>query len=398
MKYEELLETVEQGAALRYRCRLQPAGGPGDKVFPPTYEGGSYAMESRTINGEHVACVHLDSVQSQANRMELALLESAREDKFELPIIEVQFPTDDPLLKHVGSISHLEAPHRIADAILRDSEYEGVRFRESSIGAVLDYASIHNATGLFNVAPTSLIFGMWDSTGPLGGLGAKFPRVISSEIVGVGVHLGVKTASRIDPLGITLSAGTIYVENAETGEWSLEEKDPNGKKRTKVGKSGKPSEVNHGNVTPTISEVNGGVTFDYGLQNAVISLPALRRLRFPIETNDSDRSVDRVAHTALAAMAIMAVNLSIAKGLDLRSRSLLVPEAPATWEVVHASGETSPLTTSVDDSIDLYRQAIDQARSAGLPYRTEPAVLKPSKGLVELVRRSKEVTMESGGE
>ena len=24
----------------------QPAGGPGDKVFPPTYEGGSYATEA----------------------------------------------------------------------------------------------------------------------------------------------------------------------------------------------------------------------------------------------------------------------------------------------------------------------------------------------------------------
>ena len=53
----------------------QPAGGPGDKVFPPTYEGGSYATEPRYINGEEVPCVLLDSVQSQANRMEMALLE-----------------------------------------------------------------------------------------------------------------------------------------------------------------------------------------------------------------------------------------------------------------------------------------------------------------------------------
>lgn len=31
----------------------------------------------------------------------------------------------------VGRITSLRAPHRVADAILRDSEYEGVRFRES---------------------------------------------------------------------------------------------------------------------------------------------------------------------------------------------------------------------------------------------------------------------------
>jgi CRISPR-associated protein Csb1 len=66
-------------AAFRCVTEYQPAGGAADKVFPPTYEGGKYAMEKRRLPGreggaEPVDCVLLDSVQSQANRMELALL------------------------------------------------------------------------------------------------------------------------------------------------------------------------------------------------------------------------------------------------------------------------------------------------------------------------------------
>ena len=71
----ELRKAVASSAAA-FRCvtEFQPAGGPGDKIFPPTYEGGRYAVEKRMVDERLVDCVLLDSVQSQANRMELALL------------------------------------------------------------------------------------------------------------------------------------------------------------------------------------------------------------------------------------------------------------------------------------------------------------------------------------
>ncbi|NLE68281.1 MAG: type I-U CRISPR-associated protein Cas7, partial [Lentisphaerae bacterium] len=48
MTLEKLsLSVAGEGAALRCVRKLQPAGGPGDKVFPPTYMGGKYAMEER---------------------------------------------------------------------------------------------------------------------------------------------------------------------------------------------------------------------------------------------------------------------------------------------------------------------------------------------------------------
>jgi CRISPR-associated protein Csb1 len=52
-----------------------PCLGEGDKVFPPTFACAVYAVEQRRVPGrdQAVTRVLLDSVQSQANRMELAL-------------------------------------------------------------------------------------------------------------------------------------------------------------------------------------------------------------------------------------------------------------------------------------------------------------------------------------
>lgn len=81
--YEVLQEVVGTHSAIRRRRRLQPAGGVGDKIFPPTYPGEGqnapprHVFERRRIEGRDVVCVLIDSVQSQANRLEEALLASA---------------------------------------------------------------------------------------------------------------------------------------------------------------------------------------------------------------------------------------------------------------------------------------------------------------------------------
>lgn len=45
MNFSTLQDAVRSASALRCRTRLQPAGGEGDKVFPPTYADAVYAME-----------------------------------------------------------------------------------------------------------------------------------------------------------------------------------------------------------------------------------------------------------------------------------------------------------------------------------------------------------------
>lgn len=133
------LQSAVSGTAAAFRSRtvLQPAGGVGDKVFPPTYAGAVYAVEERRVKKsdgtwETIPCVLMDSVQSQANRLEEALqqaIDSGRLKDCPIPVIEVDFSGED-LLDEVGPITSLQAPHRAADAILRDSLLDGTPFRK----------------------------------------------------------------------------------------------------------------------------------------------------------------------------------------------------------------------------------------------------------------------------
>ncbi len=192
LSFERLRDAVRGNfAAIRSVSTLMPAGGSGDKVFPPTYEGGRYATEIRRVGGQEVATVLLDSVQSQANRMELALLAAYKRGEVALPLLSVDFSKEFP---DIGEITALEAPHRIADAIFRDSLLDGKSFRESDPGERFIGARISNATPLLELCPTALIFGVWDSTGPSPGRGAKFERSVVSEIVGYHATTGVGTS------------------------------------------------------------------------------------------------------------------------------------------------------------------------------------------------------------
>src|SRR5688572_22879402 len=117
------LQTAVKGAAaaLRSITKLQPAGGMGDKIFPATYARGEYAVEQRRLPGEDrsVDCVLLNSVQSEANHAELALLQSIRRGDIHLPLIEVDFSgCNEAFRKPVPNLTSLEVPHRLADAIL----------------------------------------------------------------------------------------------------------------------------------------------------------------------------------------------------------------------------------------------------------------------------------------
>ena len=391
----EKVRNAVQGTAAAFRCvnELQPAGGIGDKVFPPTYEGGSYATEMRRLDGRDVPCVLLDSVQSQANRMELALLEAHRAGQVRLPLVSTRFDQDG-LLKRF-EVSSLEAPHRVADALLRDSLLDGVIFRRSERGRLLDTADLRHATGLFGLCPTALLFGLWDSTGPRGGMGAKFQRALVSEIIGYDAVLGVKTSSRIDPAEIQRNAALLYERKTEALDapaWTLDA--AQGSK--KLGKDGKPSEANHGNVTPTPKD--GGFTISKAVQTTVISLPALRRLRFPLsDAPASDPAVDLAARTVLVTLGLAAATLARQDG-DLRSRCQLVPQHAPVWELLDRPGEApARFDLSPDDALGLVNAAIEAARAAGLPWEGE-IVLTPAPELVELVRRSQELAANTGTE
>ena len=391
---ERLSEAVAGGAvALRSIMQLQPADGPGGKIFPPTYAvtaENKYAIEERQVGDRVVTAVLLDSVASQANRAELALLEGWEADELRFPVPYVDF-TDESELDDIGRITVLEAPHRLADAIFRDSLLGGTLFRLSEIGRKITDARPGNATDLFRYAPTALLFGQWDSTGPKGGLGSKFQRAYVSEIVGLDAKIGRKVGSRIDPLQIERDAAVAYEHSDPQQRWTL---DPNEAVQQKgkpkpVGGDGRPSEINHGNIAPSIDSQSGGVTISAARQTTVLSLAALRRLRFAGHGRDAQVA----ARTAVAALGVAAVVYGYEADHDLRSRCLLIPEHPPALELVGRDGQ-SPATVSLDreSARQLLSDASAQAVRAGIGWEEDEIALKPAPKLVELLRRSREVS------
>ncbi len=401
MDYTTLQDTLTSHAAIRRRQRLQPAGGQGDKIFPPTYPGDRgpvHVFERRRVGDEEQICVLIDSVQSQANRMEEALLAAAEAERIRLPRLVVDFAAAG--LDAVGRISVLDAPHRIFDAILRDSQLDGVPFRNSELGKRLKLATPEDASAIFEAAPSALVFGAWNSTGEGGGLGAKFARAITSEIIGVNVPAdelvnrntgeitlrtaGRRTGSRIDPLGIPRS---IEVFKTADGEWALDKDELEGK-----AKKVRPSEINHGNITPSIDPL--GVTCGYALQTTVLTLAGLRRLRF-----GSDERKNLAARSYLAALALVAATESNRQGMALRSRCDLVCDGLAPLEIVSFDGSVREITLDPDEAAALCEAAFDEAVSAGFDLNPEPVILEPQDKLVKLVRLAQEKALsDEGGE
>lgn len=402
LTYELLRDAVAGGAvALRSRTELQPADGPGGKVFPPTYAfntGHKYAVETRQVGEREVQTVLLDSVASQANRAELALLEGWEAGDLEFPVPYVDFSTEDGEFDDVGRLTVLEAPHRLADAIFRDSLLDGTLFRLSEAGRAITNAQPKNATALFQYAPTALLFGQWDSTGPKGGLGSKFQRAYVSEIVGHDVQIGRKVGSRLDPLQIEREAAVAYEHEDPDQRWTLDEDEAAVEKgKPKVaGADGRPSEINHGNIAPSIDAAAGGVTISAAVQTTVISLAALRRLRFAGHSRDAEIA----ARTAIAALGVAAIVLQHEMDHDLRSRCLLIPQHVPSPELVGRDGSApESVDVSRDTAALVLAQAAQASADLGLAWVTAEIKLQPAPKLLELLRRSREVSArETSGE
>jgi CRISPR-associated protein Csb1 len=385
--HKKLLEACSGGmSALRTVVALQPVGGEGDKVAPPTHEGGKYAYEKRALNGRmDVPTVLLDSVQSQANRIEDALLSQIRDGGLKLPLLQVEIPNREIL-------TSLSVPHRIHDAIFRDCRYEGKRFRESDLGKQITEARAWNATAMFRYCPTALLFGTWDSQSESGVNSAKFPRALVSEIIGIDVTPGVKTSSRIDPLGIKALKGSIY--KSMTEQWTM---DPTKTGKSQYyGKNGSPSEINHGNIPPTISNVEkgepGGVTIREACQTAVLSFAQLRKLKFPLKETSSP-AIDVAGRAVLAAIGIYGLALQADGGYQLRSRCQLQPVKPLEYEWIGAIfGESEQTSISSDEAKQALTTLYKHAKSLGLTWQEEAISVEPEPKLLRLIEASDKST------
>ncbi len=375
LQLSDLQDVVRKDAAIRGHATLQPIGGGGDKVFPPTHAvdekkirredrpGAKYARERRRIDGKEVDCVLLDSVQSQANRMEDALYRLWMAGKIVLPVVTVNFGTDFPDLAGINSLT---APHRIADALLRDSYLgDNTLFRHSELGESFANATLASAAPLFRVSPTALLFGIWDSTGPRGGQGFKLARNLTSEIIGVDAVLGAKTSSRIDPAAIVKNSGKLYTALNPMEQWTLEPGPEHARRKEKKKPSdpdepalykgeGTPATAIHGNIPPSVDLLAGGVTISEAEQTVVLSLAGIRRLGFGTPEESE------AAQAVLAALGLVAVLAAADDGYFLRSRCQLSPKPGKALKFrrVAKDGSDEELPLALDESIKLYDAAL----------------------------------------
>ena len=351
-----------------------------------------YCFETRRIGGVSVPCVLLDSVPSSANRQEEALADLVARGEIEVP----HFRTEFSAFPELGEVTTLSAPHRVFDAIFRDSELDGKPFPKHPLYAELARANTQNATPLFARAPTALLFGAWDSTGSAGGLGNKFARVIVTETLGVQVEHGeTRGGVRLDPLAIS---SVVEIEIDKSGDWKPKGvADKTGKKADRA-KGTRPSEVNHGNILVGVDykdghSLKGGITCDYALQQSVITFAGLRRLRFPVQ-GKRDPKLDDSARAVLAALGLVALTYSRERGYALRSRCDLVADGIASFEILTQDGSSKEQSLDSKHAIGMYKEAVEMAKKAGLPWEPAPTVMKPQDKLVKLVALSREVGVE----
>lgn len=390
MNHTELHQAVQSAAGLRLRLRLQPLYGQGEIIFPCTVAGGKYQTSKRRIPGfeESVDCTIIDSVQSQANRMEDALLSEIRAGNIFLPHVVTNFSgIDKDLEKPIGSITCFEAPHRIFDAIIRDSvDANDKHFPFTDEGKAAIKANSKNATAIFQISPASLLFGSWDSTGVSGGLGEKYTRCVVSELAAINTERAIRAGTRIDPLN---SASEIdpaaIVKSTKDQIWQ---------DLAKNRKMKKPSELNHSSVPwegGNDREPHGGVTCDYVQQSTTISFAALRQLHFPVGSKD----LSSYGQSVLAAIALHAAALNVERGWHLRSRCDLIFDDGTTpeWELLGASTQQEALTAEITRKILI--DSITAAEQAGLTWNKEPIRLTPSKALAELVIKSQKAHRET---
>lgn len=158
-------------------------------IFPPTYapEQSSNSKKSEyvidTLKDGHNVC-QIDSVGSQANRLEPI---------FRLPIYDKLVPQVTVEVAGGHKVNLLDVGHRAADAIVRFSNLN------DRLSKGFEAWLTGDASKLAAIAPTSLLFGAWDSRGTQ----AKMPRILSSIIRAYDVELLTRSAQYVPPLEYT---------------------------------------------------------------------------------------------------------------------------------------------------------------------------------------------------
>lgn len=297
--------------ALALRQALLPVEGPGGVIFPPTYADIGYNID-QLADGTKVATV--DSVGAQANRIE-PIFKAAAPDQPPNPLAKL-VPQIDIAYGNEKSVSILEAGHRLGDAVVRSSD-----LRDDARKAFNLFLDAGDATKLAKLAPTSLVFGVWDSRDTQ----AKLPRLVQSVI----------RAWDVDPLRRSAQYNPA-LDYAALEVFSEEDK------QKAEGKAESPL-AQRGFVHVPATGALGGVVARGPIERTVtVNLVALRRLG-----GEDGRALRRY----ILGLALVAATAPL-DGF-LRQGCLLVPDeaSPAEWVAVSREGKRTTVALTPDAAL-----------------------------------------------
>jgi CRISPR-associated protein Csb1 len=319
-------------AAIVFHRILLPVEGKDSWIFPSTFakseaeeeeegSGGNYQIDELHDDPRRNVCL-IDSVGSQANRMEPIFKQQPYEALVPQWVVE---------MKNGDTVNLLDAGHRAADAVVRFSEKLGPKLW----AAFEDIKKKHDYSALTKLAPTSLVFGVWDSRAT----GVKVQRIVRSVIRAYNVTEAKRSA--------TYQAAYDYTNNGAIG---LDYDKGSGKNNPLSQEGFKYS---------LATETHGGVLVRGDIrQEAMINLVALRTL-----------TADIALKRYLLGLALVAVSYRDQQCFNLREGCLLRAASEidydGTWKSVNFNGTEITEAISHDNAIQ-YAQAAKQ----GLKFDT----------------------------
>ncbi|MBL9033096.1 MAG: type I-U CRISPR-associated protein Cas7 [Phycisphaerae bacterium] len=320
-------------AALVIREHLMPVEGRDGVVFPATFAAGDGFPGGYNIDGpfngqpggENVCLI--DSVGSQANRVEPVF---ARE-RYQGLVPQVVIMASEE-----KKVNLLDAGHRAGDAIARCTSLA------TDIKKAFKDVLRGDAGPLAKIAPTSLVFGVWDSRDTQ----AKLPRVVASTIRAFNVRVLTRGAVYVPPLDY--SALEVFSEEDKSKA--------EGNKKSPLAQRGfvhNPASGSHGGVIAT-----GGIR-----RYATLNLAALRLLKA-----GADESATLALRRYILGLSLVAFTHPSAFVGYLRQGCTLVLDpdakpAPREFSLVHPDGRRDPQRITHDEA---RKYANDAAQKFGV--------------------------------
>lgn len=334
-------------AALFLKQPLMSVEGEDGVIFPATYASGDgfpggYNIDT-DASGKNVALI--DSVGSQANRIEPIF----QEEKYKHLVPQIAVTAGDK------TISILEAGHRAGDALVRCSSLH------SELQEAFKQVLRGDATTLAKIAPTSLVFGVWDSRDTQ----AKLPRTVASTIRAYNVRRMTRSAQ--------FNPATEYVN-----EQLLDEP---------LDKAAKDAYGKRGFIHVPATGSHGGVIADGGiLRSATLGLAAVRLLH---AGNDSEKTLKLRRYILGLSLVAFTCNSS---GY-LRQGCILVanPEKAVEFVEVYPDGQRIPCKIDHHVAIEyatLAAKSFGIGESRTVPFDKEKA-MRDVKGEGDMKTKAK---------